>query len=516
MSVKTKIETILAQLNAGVFEKEEGIRLALLSSIAGENIFLFGPPGVSKSLIARKLKFAYKNASVFEYLLSRYSTPDELFGPVSLSKLKDEDKYERVCTNYLPAADVAFLDEIWKASPAIQNTLLTILNEKKFRNGEKELDVPLKTLIAAASDLPAREAGLEPLWDRFLVRTFVSGITDALNFRKLLSFNQNPYEDTVSDKISLFEYQGWSEQINEIIVPDTVFHVIEVIRNKIALSNEHNDPIYVSDRRWRHIVRLLRTSAFLNDRGEVDLMDCFLIKDCIWSEYGQKEAVFQFVSSAIEESGYTVSFDFTETKEELDSFRTEIAEETKFIHDTRATVLAEFHQEYYGICNFNNNDNNFISKTDFDGLTNQNGYIYLFYWHSSYNAIYKQLSYITRKGTTKQSLFINDTEYQLKTVVRGDKRQITKRPHPSVEKDWDARVNTLLSHTAEMKEQIEDYRRKDSEHLRSNLFVEPALANIVEAHVIATIREIELIEAAVRQTQNEYKRLKDEEIVLSD
>ena len=185
--LKNRVASLLDSLGAGAFEREEVIGLSLLAALAGESIFLLGVPGVGKSMVARRLKMAFRNARSFEYLMSRFSTPDEIFGPVSISKLKDEDTYERVVDGYLPTADVVFLDEIWKAGPAIQNSLLTAINEKIFRNGDKDLTLPLKGIIAASNELPAEGEGLEALWDRFLIRYIVRPIGDRMNFKALLS-----------------------------------------------------------------------------------------------------------------------------------------------------------------------------------------------------------------------------------------------------------------------------------------------------------------------------------------
>lgn len=517
MKVKSRISDLLKQLNNGIFEKEEVIAKTLLSSVAGESIFLLGAPGVAKSLVARQLKYAFKNGTNFEYLMNRFSTPDEIFGPISISKLKDQDKYERIVTNYLPSANVVFLDEIWKAGPSIQNALLTVLNEKIYRNGDIEIHVPIKALISASNELPSKNEGLEALWDRFLIRLNVEGISDKENFNTMISSIAISKNATITNSITDEEYTLWSNEINTIEIPQNVFEIIHIVRNYIQLHNQNKDNIenqlYVSDRRWRKIIRLLRTSAFLNERTSVDLMDCFLIKDCIWNEIEQKSTVDYFINNAIQKYGYSVSLDFTELKETLKEFRIEIEEETKYEKDTRVETLVNARGDYYEIIGYDS-QNNLIKQSDYKDLTNSNKSYSLYYWSNSYDQRVTQQSYYKnfeiRKGNSKFSIFIDDKEYILKTSTKGDLKQLSKKPHKAVEKDWDTRILEFLNITNESKININSYKENELKHIRTNLFVNPELATIVEKHISDTLKEVEKLEVEIKKIQNDYKKLKDD------
>ena len=349
-----RFKQLLGEMNRGIYEKEREISLSLLAALAGESIILLGPPGVAKSMVARQLKTAFKDARSFEYLMSRFSTPDEIFGPVSIQKLKTSDTYERAVEGYLPTADVVFLDEIWKAGPAIQNTLLTVINEKIFRNGNREMHLPLKLLVAASNELPAKGEGLEALWDRFVIRIESRPIKLEKNFRAMLleaptdflgptdftdstdfsgSMGKSGFTDSTdfsdsadfSDlKITAEEYAEWAEKICKIGVKEEVLDAISAIRKSLRAVNvdeaAERRNIYVSDRRWKNIVRLLRTSAFMQDREEVDICDLLPIYHCLWQEPEERDAIRCIVIRAL----------FSPFAEKLVEMKNALAEDIKY------------------------------------------------------------------------------------------------------------------------------------------------------------------------------------------
>lgn len=304
LTVREHIAQLIELMSQGLYEKEHIMAVALLSAIAGESIFLLGPPGTAKSMVARRLKHVFKGAKSFEYLMSRFSTPDEIFGPVSISKLKNEDKYERLVDGYLPDAEVVFLDEIWKAGPAIQNALLTAINERIFKNGSETLHLPMKALIAASNELPTEDEGLEALWDRFLVRMVSNCISSEKIFYKMVR-SKSIEEPVIAENYLVDDalYLKWLSAIQEVEITDEVCRLVTHIRKTLAEQQKKEEittlDYYISDRRWKKIFHLMQASAFLNGRNAINVPDSVLLFHCLWNKVDAIPVVLDAVCSAI-------------------------------------------------------------------------------------------------------------------------------------------------------------------------------------------------------------------------
>jgi MoxR-like ATPase len=281
--MKQKILALLNELNYGLVEREQTLKTALLTVLAGENLVLIGPPGTGKSLIARRIADGLthskdKNADYFEYLLTKFSTPEEIFGPLSISELK-ADRFKRNTAGYLPSVKIAFLDEIFKASSSILNALLTILNERLYHNGAAAQKVPLQALIAASNELPTDQEELNALYDRFLVRSFVDYVSEE-NLPLLFA---NTQDQPIQTQITADELARIKNAVLAVTISPEITEAIQSIwiLHKDTFKEDRRETL--SDRRLKKVLHLLRVSAVTNGRSALDLSDVLLLKDCLWN-----------------------------------------------------------------------------------------------------------------------------------------------------------------------------------------------------------------------------------------
>ncbi|MBL4753642.1 MAG: AAA family ATPase [Flavobacteriales bacterium] len=347
--LKHRITSLIQQIGAGLYEREQIIAIAFLGVISGQNTFLFGPPGTAKSLISRRLAGAFNEPAYFEHLMSRFTTPEEVFGPVSIKELK-EDRYIRKTDGYLPTADFAFLDEIWKSSPAILNTLLTVINEHIFKNGESVENVPLKSLIAASNEIPAENQGLEALFDRFVVRLVVPPIEGSESFKMLINSKPSESRSQVDAAICIGydELQQWKQEIYGVDISDDCMVIIQSIRAGFVERFEELG-VYVSDRRWQRAALFMKASAFFNGRKETNQTDAILLKHCLWTTPNNRALVSKVVMGAIKSCGLSSNFDIAGLdleKEELDK---EITKELFHNQDVYRTEKLSGNKQYF-IC----------------------------------------------------------------------------------------------------------------------------------------------------------------------
>jgi MoxR-like ATPase len=279
-SARDVLRTVREELRQTFLERDELIDGAVVALLAGQHVLVIGPPGTAKSMLADEVCRRITGAHYFQWLLTRFTTPEELFGAVSLKAL-EEDDYRRLTTHKLPEAHIAFLDEIFKASSSILNTILTLMNERRFHNGRAVAEVPLLTLFAASNELPEDDE-LLALNDRFLLRFVVDYLSEDFRFLKLLQARP-PVARTTIPLAALEEARA---EAAAVPVRGEVLRALADLRRELRAKN-----VVASDRRWAQAVGVLRAHAYLAGRDAVSDEDVHFLEHVLWRDPAERAQV---------------------------------------------------------------------------------------------------------------------------------------------------------------------------------------------------------------------------------
>jgi len=292
-AVATPVGTLAAlcdELSGSFAERRSVIRAAARAILAGEHTFILGEPGTGKSLLVRCFAQAL-GLSYWEYLMTRFTVPDEVFGPQSITQLQ-KDIYLRCTAGYLPDAQIVFLDEIWKSNSGILNALLTALNERVFHNGGKPTKLPLVSLFSASNELPESESELGALYDRFLVRLVTNYVEDRDAFQAMV-FSPTPVAPKT--RVEIVAEQAAAAAVT---IPSDVHTAIVDLRYRIRDAG-----LSVSDRRWRQIVALVRAAAHLEGRTVATCEDLECLEDVLWAKPDQRTEVARIIQEVSNPAG---------------------------------------------------------------------------------------------------------------------------------------------------------------------------------------------------------------------
>lgn len=307
-----KFQAAIAACNAATIGREavvEGIWTALL---ANENVALLGAAGTAKSELVGNVARCFGDASYFPLLMGKFTMPEELCGPFDVEGFK-QGRYNRLVEGYMPAAHIAFLDEGFKANPSLLNTLLTMCNERKYDNGQPygRVDIPLRATIIASNEIP-EGSDMDPLWDRFMVRFWITSlIADESKAAQLFGLNypvrtedRRRSRTVVNlpdvDKLTIEELDHAQVQVSHIPFTDAGAQALMAVRAAILDTN----PELLTDRSFTRWPNLARACAWLTGCDAVGPEHLIPLADTCWREPAQQglivDAVYKFAAPVAE------------------------------------------------------------------------------------------------------------------------------------------------------------------------------------------------------------------------
>lgn len=277
-------------LNKLFVERDAEVKGLMLSVLAKTHILLLGPPGTAKSQLIIAWSKLIEGAEYFQWLLTKYTTPEEIFGPYSLAAL-EKDEYVRKTEHKASEAHFIFYDEIWKANSGVLNANLTLINERLFYNGQVPVKVPLLTLVGASNELPEEDDNLDAMLDRFILKYHVKPIIEEQNFMQMLI---GDIPEKFEPILSLKDIEKLQAETKKVKVPKEMLELYATLRRAFAANG-----LISSDRTYRNTIDILKAEALLHGRDEVEEDDFEILKHALWSDPKNQSSIYTTILAEI-------------------------------------------------------------------------------------------------------------------------------------------------------------------------------------------------------------------------
>ena len=288
-ALQTKVLDVIDEIQGQFISRDTEIETMVLGILAKQHCLLLGPPGTAKTQIAHAISSAFQT-TFFRRLITQYSTPDEIIGPVDLFQYKEKGIFRRILEGKAADSQIVLLDEVFKGGPAILNSLLSLMEERILDNDGAVHHAPLISMLGASNELPNKEDGLDAFHDRFNIRLLFTYLNDVDDFKAMLRLNS----PITSKVITAEELAMIHQEINQLTLSPAAVDSLAILWEGIQ-----EEEVSVSDRRFKAGIQLMAAHSWTTVASSIMPSSIEVMEHVLWSKPEEINPIRRLVLTSV-------------------------------------------------------------------------------------------------------------------------------------------------------------------------------------------------------------------------